>query len=270
MVTMTTPTSFYDGQQTADQENIVLMYRPIVTLCRSQNAKCNTVLDSNYYLELVPRQTPGFTLSRLRVEEMAQLDDWAFQKACQQLHTWHEVYPGYDFLKIGVNLSAYQFAQPDLIEKIDRVLEMTEVKPDSLVLEIDESSLLKDFSYSVSVLEKLYQKEIQVTVDHFGTGYSSLKHLMDLQCQNLKFDRSFIEQLKNSESTDNLWFFRLMAELTETFSMQAIADGIENKVHLQQLLLLHCPYVQGDFISKPLTASNIENLLNHSFPEMNR
>ncbi|MDX2212134.1 MAG: EAL domain-containing protein [Oculatellaceae cyanobacterium bins.114] len=261
---MTAPTSFHDIQQTVERGEIFLTYRPIVPLFAPHIVQPKTILTSSYYLEITLMQTPSFDLNCMSVEETAMLEDWMLQEACRQLYVWHKTYPSHNSLMIGINLSDHQFLQPDLVEKIEQALEATSMNTQCLVLEINESTLLKNFIHSISVLEKLHQKKIQVTVDHFGTGYSSLKHLKNFQCQNLKLDRSFVERLKNPENFDNLWFSRLVTELAETLSMRAIADGVETKEHLKRLSLLRCPYVQGGFVSKPLTTHEIENLLNQS------
>ncbi|MGL4883990.1 MAG: EAL domain-containing protein, partial [Waterburya sp.] len=98
-------------------------------------------------------------------------------------------------------------------------------------------------------------------IDDFGTGYSSLSYLRRFPIDNLKIDRSFIEQM-NCDS-ENFEIVRVIITLAKTLGMDAISEGVETLQQLQQLRALGCEFGQGYLFAKPLCPTAVESVLLH-------
>ncbi|MBD1896630.1 EAL domain-containing protein [Coleofasciculus sp. FACHB-129] len=198
---------------------------------------------------------------------MAQLDWWVLREACCQMRAWQERFvqnsepstSNYEQLTIGVNLSAMQFAQSDMVQQIDRIVRETGLETRSLKLEITETCLLEDADAVTAMLEQLRALGVKVGIDDFGTGYSSLGRLHCLPIDTLKIDRSFISGMGEEE---NRWeIVQTIMTLAHNLGMDVVAEGIETAEQMLQLKRLQCEYGQGYFFSKPVDAPAAEELL---------
>ncbi|MEP0767867.1 EAL domain-containing protein [Trichocoleus sp. ST-U1] len=198
---------------------------------------------------------------------MAQLDWWVLREACCQMRAWQERFvqnsepstSNYEQLTIGVNLSAMQFAQSDMVQQIDRIVRETGLETRSLKLEITETCLLEDADAVTAMLEQLRALGVKVGIDDFGTGYSSLGRLHCLPIDTLKIDRSFISGMGDEE---NRWeIVQTIMTLAHNLGMDVVAEGIETAEQMLQLKRLQCEYGQGYFFSKPVDAAAAEALL---------
>lgn len=177
-----------------------------------------------------------------------------FQKACQQLHAWQQ--QGWPELTMSINVSPRQFNSPNLLDSIDQVLTKTKVNPACLKLEITESAIMESMDNAIALTKELQARQIQVSIDDFGTGYSSLKYLNCFLVNNLKIDRSFINEF-TSES-NHYPIVNTIVALAQELELSIIAEGIETPQQLLWLQNLKCDFGQGYFFSKPLPASEIE------------
>jgi EAL domain-containing protein (putative c-di-GMP-specific phosphodiesterase class I) len=187
------------------------------------------------------------------------IGNWVLREACYQLQQWHHQkltdYP----LTMSVNLSVRQFAQPDLIEQIDKILAETQLNPQSLKLEITESVIMKNSQPVKVILQQLQERQIQLCIDDFGTGYSSLSYLHNFPINNIKIDRSFISSLNGN--SDNLGLISAIMNIAQALKMSVTAEGIETAQQLEQLRVLNCDFGQGYLFSKPLDGKNATNLI---------
>ncbi|WP_017299445.1 putative bifunctional diguanylate cyclase/phosphodiesterase [Nodosilinea nodulosa] len=176
------------------------------------------------------------------------------RQAAQQLLDWH--HRGWPHLIMSVNLSVRQFASPTLLADIDRVLAETGVSPASLKLEITESALLDNPERAIEIMDQLRSRQIRISVDDFGTGYSSLSCLHRFPLNDLKIDRSFVNQM--SESSRNFKIVSTIVSLSNQLELTVVAEGIETRQQLDQLRQLGCELGQGYLFYKPLSACDIE------------
>jgi diguanylate cyclase (GGDEF)-like protein/PAS domain S-box-containing protein len=126
------------------------------------------------------------------------LGEWVLGEACRQLRSWQKTYPELSHLTVGVNLSARQIGQSDLIPVVANIVADTGLAPSSLVLEITESVLMGDAEAAIIVLRALRDLGVHISVDDFGTGYSSLSYLKKFPVDALKIDKSFVDGLGTS------------------------------------------------------------------------
>ena len=178
------------------------------------------------------------------------------KQACQQLHTWHQ--QGWTELTMSVNLSVRQFACLTLLTDIDSVLAETGVNPAYLKLEITETAIMDNAEIAIALTEDLRSRNIQISIDDFGTGYSSLGYLHCFPVDNLKIDRSFVNEIQ-SESF-NYHVVDTIVALSKQLGLSVIAEGIETSQQLKWLQKLGCQFGQGYFFSKPLAAADIERI----------
>jgi len=184
------------------------------------------------------------------------IDHWVMREACRQTVIWGERYGP---LTISVNLSAKQFAQPDLIERILGNLEYSKLPPEFLKLEITESALMDNTDKAADIISSLKSHKIKLGLDDFGTGYSSLSYLHRFPVDTLKIDRSFVSRME--QGTENQAIIKTIVALAQNMDFQTVAEGIETDGQLAVLKALDCRFGQGYLFSKPLTAEEAEVLL---------
>lgn len=180
-----------------------------------------------------------------------RLGEWALFEACQQSMQWRN--QGLPALRMSVNVSAIQFKQSSkLVKHIEHALKSSGLPASDLELELTESVLADNLNQVKSALERLKQLGIRLAMDDFGTGYSSLSYLRQLRLDTLKIDRSFVNDLPNSEDCAALT--TAILNMAEALGMHCVAEGIENDDQLSFLRWHGCQIGQGYFFSKPLTA----------------
>ena len=178
------------------------------------------------------------------------------KQACQQLKQWHQ--QGWTDLTISVNLSVRQFASPTLLADVDRILAETAVDPRCLKLEITESAIMDNAQTAIALTQQLRSRQIQISIDDFGTGYSSLGYLHCFPVNSLKIDRSFVSQIQ--EGNCDYQVVSTIVTLSQQLGLTVVAEGIETSHQLKWLQKLGCEFGQGYLFSKPLAATEIEQL----------
>ncbi|MEL6820515.1 MAG: bifunctional diguanylate cyclase/phosphodiesterase, partial [Calditrichota bacterium] len=186
-----------------------------------------------------------------------QLGEWVLHSAC--IHAKTLIQEGFPGIRFSVNLSNKQFRNKHLHEMIEQILNKTGLPPEHLGLEITESSVMKDVSYTIKVLRKLKEKGIKIFIDDFGTGYSSLGYLKKLPIDVLKIDRSFLEGVP--EDKENKSISSAIIFLAHNLGMQVVAEGVETPRQLSFLRSMRCNYIQGFLFSKPLDFEDLKLLL---------
>lgn len=181
---------------------------------------------------------------------------WVIRTACEQGVAWQR--KGYDKIRMAVNLSVRQFAQPDLVEYIADVLEQTGLAPHWFEIELTESLVMSDVNRSIDVLHRLKGLGLQVSVDDFGTGYSSLAYLKRFPIDVLKIDQSFVRDIG---AEDDAAIVKAILSMAHSLGMRVIAEGVETEAQCDFLRLHMCDEIQGYFFSKPQGAQQIEDLL---------
>jgi EAL domain-containing protein (putative c-di-GMP-specific phosphodiesterase class I) len=160
---------------------------------------------------------------------------------------------------MNVNLSAKQLSDPELVDRVARILAETGIPPETLKLEITESSLISDLESARGVLASLRALGVGLKLDDFGTGYSSLSYLRTLHFDSLKIDPSFVHRVATDRKTRAI--VETIVELARTLHMNVVAEGIETEDQLAGLIDLGCNTGQGFLFWRPLPADAAEKLL---------
>ena len=183
------------------------------------------------------------------------LDLWVMNAACRQIRIWQQKYQDREFT-ISVNLSVKHFSQPNLIEKIDRILQATKLDSQNLKLEITESAIMDNPESATIICQKLRQRQIQLSIDDFGTGYSSLSYLHRFPVNTLKIDRSFINRIGNNG--ENMEIIKAIVTIAHHLGIDVVAEGIETDLQKVSLQQIGCEYGQGYLFAKPLSDEAVE------------
>lgn len=154
--------------------------------------------------------------------------------------------------RIWVNISARLLTDPELMPLLTQLVELWNVPPSVLGLEITESMLITDIEQSVAVLNRLANHGFALAVDDFGTGYSSLAYLRRLPVDELKIDKVFVRDLP--ESKDDVQIVRAIISLAHQFDLQVVAEGVEDDETLSLLAKMGCDQVQGYVFAKGMSA----------------
>jgi diguanylate cyclase (GGDEF)-like protein len=175
---------------------------------------------------------------------------WVLRKALAHVREWNQENTKRAPISVAVNISSRQFAQPDVVDRVQEILREEGVPGNQLHLEINESALMLDLESTGHVLRRLRDADIQLHVDDFGTGYSSLSYLCRFPIHTLKIDRSFVRQM--TYSGENMEVVRTIVQLARNLGHGVIAEGVETEGQLALLQNLGCDLAQGYLISRPL------------------
>jgi PAS domain S-box-containing protein len=181
------------------------------------------------------------------------------REACQQLLRWHAMFPSDPPLGISVNVTAKQFALPDLATQIGEILQETGMNPHCVDLEITENIAMADAARSAIVLSELKALGVRLSIDDFGTGYSSLSRLQRFPVDTLKIDRAFISGMDRDLETHEI--VRIIIMLAHNLGLRVVAEGIEEQEQMDMLKHIGCELGQGYLFSKPADVNTIEQLL---------
>ena len=185
------------------------------------------------------------------------LGAFVLRRSCEDCLAWNGgELPG---VPVSVNLSAHQFREGQVVDKVETVLRETGLPATLLEIEITESALLHDEDAVVSALESLRARGVQVALDDFGTGYSSLSYLNRLPIAALKLDRSFVRDISSEPS--HLETVKAVLNMAHSRGLKVIAEGIETVEQLAKLQALRCDFGQGYYFSTPMDVYAVERTL---------
>lgn len=241
-----------------ENEEFVLHYQPIVALDRAEVVGFEALVRwRKSESELV---YPGeFIQAAEDTGLIVPLGMWVLREGCRTMRKWQEEFPRERPLTVSVNLSARQFTQPDLVQKIRQIVADTGIDPRTVKLEITESVTMDNAERTISVLSQLRELGIGFSIDDFGTGFSSLSYLHRFPLDVLKIDRSFISRME--KDSDGLAIVQTIMNLARDLGMEVVAEGTETEAQVAQLGLLGCGFAQGYFFSKPLAEPSIREML---------
>jgi len=187
------------------------------------------------------------------------LGRWVLEEACRQGRWWQQRYPSCAELVIGVNLSARQLQDGNLMADIARVLQVSGLPPQTLQMEITESVVMEDASATIETLRRLKALGVRLAIDDFGTGYSSLSYLKRFPVDVLKIDKSFVDGL--GEDPEDTAIVQAIITLAHSLGMDVTAEGVETIEQSNQLQVLGCRLGQGYLFARPLPACALERML---------
>lgn len=184
---------------------------------------------------------------------------FVLSQAIKQLEIWHAM--GFNTLRVGVNLSARQFTQSNLIVDVQEVLTQTKIPARYLDLEITESFAMSNAEQNINILKSLKAMGVSISIDDFGTGYSSLAYLHSFPIDTIKIDGSFIANLQTKEGQA---IARTIIAMADGLNLDVVAEGVENDSQIAFLQEKNCDILQGFKFGKPMPAQQFINYLTQS------
>lgn len=231
-----------------ERNEFQLHYQPIFHLCSNKIVGAEALLRwKSGKSGIIPPQ--AFIPIAEETGMIVPIGEWVLKTALLQLKSWR--LEGMEPLTISVNLSVRQFYQPNLIQMIRETLQETGVDPCCLTIEITESMTM-DVEAASFILHELKKLGVNISIDDFGTGYSSLNYLKRFPIDHLKIDRSFIQDIANNKSDENIATTIIL--MAHNLGLSVIAEGVETQEQLALLKQHRCNEAQGYLFSKPVPA----------------
>ncbi len=177
------------------------------------------------------------------------LGQWVLETACAQLKKW-ENDPLTSELTLAVNVSARQFRQPDFSKQVSEIIAQSSINPARLKLELTESTVLDNVADTIVKMHALKQIGVSFSMDDFGTGYSSLAYLTQLPLDQLKIDKSFVQNI-GTKSSDAM-IIQTIIGMAHNLGIEVIAEGVETEAQLDFLGEAGCLLYQGYLFGRPV------------------
>ncbi|MCR4626220.1 MAG: EAL domain-containing protein [Treponema sp.] len=190
---------------------------------------------------------------------ITQLDFYMWEEVCRLLYRWRAT--GKKLVPISVNMSRHDINTPDLVERIQQMVESYDLPPEMIHFEILERAYAETPETLIEVCTKLRQLGFKIEMDDFGSGYSSLNMLSILPIDYLKLDMNF---LRSDDLSSKKSIIASIISLANWLDLEAVAEGVENKNQLDRLRNMGCRYIQGFYFSKPLSVSVFEEYVQTS------
>jgi len=177
------------------------------------------------------------------------IGDWVIKKACEQVKSWRNL--GLRNICVTINVSARQFqSDSSLVATVGAALKQNSLPAEAVQLELTEGILLEETSASAKVMKQIEKIGIKLLIDDFGTGYASLSYLQHYNFDSLKIDRSYINNIFNSEQDAKL--VKAVIAMANSLGMSVVSEGVETKGQMNFLLDADCDFMQGYYFSKPV------------------
>ena len=249
-----------DLRNALSENQFILYYQPIVDLSTGQTNKVEALIRWFHPERGLVCPTEFIPIA----EEFGfihEVGNWVFQDAAKQLVKLKDLF-GADF-QISINKSPVQFhtvghSQNNWVEYLKHL----GLPRKSLVIEITESLLMNDNSYTIKKLIELHEAGVELSVDDFGTGYSSLSYLKKYDVDYLKIDRSFVTNLY--EGSDDSVICEAIIVMAHKLGIKVIAEGIETNEQRDILHNAGCDYGQGYLFSKPLPIEELMDFIGNN------
>lgn len=234
-----------------EQNEFTLLYQPIMNLKREKITHCEALIRWNSSNLGVIGPDVFIPIA----EESSLIIDigyWVIRQACRDAKKW-------DIQTISVNIASAQLREAEFVQTLKSILKEEAFPANKLCMELTEHSLMEDVSSTRKTLQALVEMKVQLSIDDFGTGYSSLSYLKHFPCRFIKIDKSFIDDVAINNEDASL--VDAIIHMGHALSRTIVAEGVETEAQFKKVKSQGCDYVQGYFISKPLTAHAFEKLI---------
>jgi len=240
-------------------DEFVLYYQPQINVTSGKVVGVEALIRWNHpVMGLVPPSQ--FIPVAEEIGLIVSLGTWVLRTACTQLRAWEQA--GVNNIRMGINISAHQFQQPDFVDVVASIIEETGASRHLIELEITETIAMTNPSGSIETMRRLKAMELGLAIDDFGTGYSSLSYLKLFPISRLKIDRSFIIDI-GTDPNDTAITAATIA-LSKSLGLEVIAEGVETQAQLDFLQTLDCHEAQGYLFSPPIPANAALDYILHS------
>jgi PAS domain S-box-containing protein len=236
-----------DLRKALDSEELLLHYQPILDINSRKLTGMEALVRWNHPTRGMVLPAEFIPLAEER-GLIGPIGEWVLRTACTQNKLWQHA--GHAPVTVSVNLSHRQFEDPNLYDVVANAVQASGLVPEYLVLELTESTTMKNAESTIASLNKFKELGIRLSVDDFGTGYSSLSCLRRFPLDVLKVDRSFVREI--TTNADQTEITKAIIALARPLRLKVIAEGVETEEQLVFLRALGCDAVQGFLFSPPV------------------
>lgn len=235
-----------------EKNQLFLNYQPIFSLKTKKIVKLEALLNwNNPEIGLIP---PDIFIPIAEEYGMIEtIGEWVLKTVCEQGEKWQK--SNHKDIKLSVNISPQQLLQKNISKVISDILKKTSFKPESLELELTETSAVILSEFFKENIKQICELGISISLDDFGTGFSSLSHIKHITINTIKIDKSFIKNLTDSKSDSTI--VKSIIGLANNLGITVVAEGIENEAQLKFLTENGCNEGQGYYLSNPKNANEI-------------
>ncbi|OQX21220.1 MAG: hypothetical protein BWK80_34050 [Desulfobacteraceae bacterium IS3] len=256
--TMTRKLSIINGLKTAIERNeFTLVYQPIVAANSTAIRGAESLIRWNrsdgpvspaYFIPVAESNGSIISIGR-----------WVFREACKtvariQNESGNNIPP-----YTSINVSTRQLNEDGVVAEFTDILNETGARPENIVIEITETSLMVDINKNIKVLKELVSLGIRIAVDDFGTGYSSLLQLLRMPVSIIKIDREFVDGL--DKKPESRAIASAVINMAKVMQKKTVAEGVENEAELFELQAQGCDMIQGFYFYRPMPADDYITLL---------
>lgn len=172
------------------------------------------------------------------------------------------------YLDVSINLSTHDLVKDEVIQHLERSLDMAALHPSDFTLEVTESAMIQQPEKTFRTLQYLHEQGFKLAMDDFGTGFSSLSQIKALPLDELKIDKSFVVNLDHD--SDDQSIVRAAIHMAHTLGLEVVAEGVENSESLNLLASLGCDGIQGNLLAPPMISDELENWIPRSRRHLSR
>lgn len=239
-----------------DNKELELHYQPKINIANGKIAGAEALL--RWDNTLLGRVSPADFIPIAEESGLViPIGAWVLRNAIDQMAYWRE--HGGPQLPLSINVSPVQFVRPNFADEIITLLEERNLPAELFVLEITETVLLEGGKKAIDTMHQLREFGFKLSIDDFGTGYSSLAYLKHYPMDELKIDRSFIQDIDTNEAESAI--VGAIITLARSLNLKVVGEGVETTQQLQVLRANACDQYQGFLFSKPIKAAEYEALI---------
>lgn len=187
------------------------------------------------------------------------LTRWMIVEVCQNIKKWTK--ENKLTVPLSINLAGKQFLNEHLVADIIEVVVKNELASDSLIIEITEGTVMRSPILAKEIISRFKKQGIQISIDDFGTGYSSFTYLKGFDVDELKIDKTFIEQSQENQTSKEV--VEAIILMAHKLGIRVVAEGVETQEEVDFLSETHCDVLQGFYFSTPVTEEVIIKFLNN-------
>lgn len=234
-------------------DEFIVYYQPVVDTFTGECVSCEALV--RWDSKALGFMGPGeFIPLAEYLGLITYIGDFVLEAACLKCHEWNE--KGHPDFRININLSVVQLLQKNVVENIKQIIDVTEVNPNNVILEITETFAINDMERVMKIINGIKALGIRIALDDFGTGYSSLNYIKQLPLDLIKVDKTFIDDILEDDYAQA--FVKLIVDLSKTIGTKICVEGVEKAEQYELLKEIGVDYIQGYYFGKPVSAEEFE------------
>jgi diguanylate cyclase (GGDEF)-like protein len=245
-----------DLRRAVERNEFELYYQPIVSVATGKVRAFESLLRWRHPSRGL--QPPSAFIGLLKETGLIlSVGQWVIEEACTRAKIWQDM-RGRP-IPVTINIASQQFSHSSVVQTVSDAIERTGVDPSALVLEITEDTLVEDLDAARATLLPLRERGVRTMIDDFGTGYSSLSYLRRLPVDAIKIDASFVDRIERF--AEDRMIVRAIVSLAHALELCVVAEGVERREQLVELIGLDCEEAQGYLVSHPVDVATATDMV---------